>query len=79
MFAETDLKTGATYVQLSEAPVARTLVHLSEVIMVDVDEYGTPVGVEIVAPVDTIDREDWRALADVVPEVKQIFRDYFPA
>jgi uncharacterized protein YuzE len=78
MFAETDLKTGATYVQLSEAPVARTLLHLSDVIMVDVDEYGAPVGVEVVAPVDTIGPDDWYAVAEVVPEVKKIFREYFP-
>jgi hypothetical protein len=78
MFAETDLRTGATYVQLSETPVARTLLHLSDVIMVDVDDDGTPVGVEVLAPVDTIAREDWYAVADVVPEVKKIFKEYFP-
>jgi uncharacterized protein YuzE len=78
MFAETDLRTGATYVQLSETPVARTLLHLSDVIMVDVDDDGTPVGVEVLAPVDTIAREEWYAVADVVPEVKKIFKEYFP-
>jgi uncharacterized protein YuzE len=78
MFVEHDLNTGTTYVQLSEAPVARTLLDISDVIMVDVDDYGTPVGIEVVAPLDTIEREDWYALAKVVPEVKQIFKEYFP-
>jgi Domain of unknown function (DUF4258) len=77
-FAEHDLLAGSTYVQLSEAPVARTLLHISDVIMVDVDDYGRPVGVEVVARLDTIEREDWYALAKVVPEVKQIFKEYFP-
>ncbi len=67
-----------TYVRLSEAPVARTLLHISDVILVDVDDYGTPVGVEVVAPLDTIEQEDWYALAKVVPAVKQIFKEYFP-
>ncbi len=78
MFAEHDLERGTTYVRLSEAPVARTLLHISDVILVDVDDYGTPVGVEVVAPLDTIEQEDWYALAKVVPAVKQIFKEYFP-
>jgi uncharacterized protein YuzE len=77
-FAEHDLTTDSTYVQLSEAPVAGTLLHISDVIMVDVDEYGTPAGVEIVAPLDTIEPDEWYALARIVPEVKQIFEEYFP-
>jgi hypothetical protein len=63
----------------SVPPVGGTLLHISDVIMVDLDDDGTPVGVEVVAPLDTIEREDWYALAKVVPEVRQIFKEYFPA
>ena len=45
-------------------------------IMVDVDDHGEPVGVEVMAPADTIEREDWYALARIVPEVKQIFKEF---
>jgi hypothetical protein len=77
-FAEHDLTAGTTYVRLSEAPTAHTLHHISDVIMVDVDDAGRPVGVELLVPPDTIKPEDWYALAKVVPEVKQIFNEYFP-
>jgi hypothetical protein len=77
MFAETDPQTGATYVELSEAPVARTL-HVSDVVMVDVDETGTPVGIEFAVLPPDVDRADWYALADLVPEVKEIFEGVFP-
>jgi hypothetical protein len=72
MFAETDMNTGATYVLLVETPVARTL-HVSDVVMVDVNEYDKPVGIEFAVPAASVDQHDWQALADVVPEVKEIF------
>jgi uncharacterized protein YuzE len=78
MFAEADMKTGAIYVLLSEASVARTL-HVSDVIMVDVDEDDTPVGIEFAVPVASVDQHDWHALAEVVPEVKEIFAKSFPS
>ncbi|HEY5202877.1 MAG TPA: DUF2283 domain-containing protein [Acidothermaceae bacterium] len=45
MDTDHDPISGATYRTLTSEPVARTI-HVSDVIMVDVDEHGRPVGVE---------------------------------
>lgn len=77
MFAETDIKTGATYILLSETSVKRTL-HVSDVVMVDLNDDDAPVGIELAVPAATLDRRDWHALAHAVPEVKAIFPQVFP-
>lgn len=56
MIVSYDVEAGATYLELSEEPVART-VTVSDLVAVDVDEAGTPVGVEFaVAPNKITDR-----------------------
>lgn len=50
MLVSYDAEMGATYLELVDAPVART-VTVSDLVMVDVDAAGVPVGVEFaVAP-----------------------------
>jgi uncharacterized protein YuzE len=78
MFAEADMRTGAVYVTVSEGAVART-VDVSDVIMVDVDDDDTPLGIDFAVPIDAVDERDWHALAELLPEVKDIFAKSFPS
>jgi uncharacterized protein YuzE len=56
MIVSYDVEAGATYLELSDVPVART-VSVSDLVAVDVDETGSPVGVEFaVAPNKITDR-----------------------
>ena len=62
--------------QLSEAPFAP--LHVSDVIMVDVDEYDTPVGIESRCPCLPSTKTTGMRSRSVVPEVKVIFAGVFP-
>lgn len=49
VLVEQDLETGAFYLALSDRQVAQT-VHVDDLVMVDLDDMGQPVGVEFGAP-----------------------------
>lgn len=66
--AETDIETGATYVRLSSAPVASTR-HVADLVMVDLDSQGEPVGVEFAG--GQPDKEDALALFNQFPSLKE--------
>lgn len=51
-----DAEADACYLELNTSPVART-VHLADSVMVDVDEVGEPVGVELLWAQDAIPLE----------------------
>lgn len=53
MFVTFDTEARATYVEVSSAPVVTT-VDVSDVVMVDVDGMGQPVGVEFLMLPDAI-------------------------
>lgn len=44
-----DALAGAAYIELNDAPVARTK-ELSEIVLVDLDEYNVVVGIELLSP-----------------------------
>jgi uncharacterized protein YuzE len=79
MLLEQDTETGATYFVLDvEADVART-VHLDDLVMVDVDHAGRPVGVELAMDCT---RESpatvgnaWTQLVNAFPALKDTFAD----
>lgn len=69
VLVESDPTTGASYFLLSDAPVART-VHISDLLMVDVDAAGDPVGVDVASP--NIQWDKWLRLYETFPELKDV-------
>ena len=77
MLIERDTETGASYLVLDEdAEIDRTI-HLSDLVMVDVDSSGVPVGVEFAT--GTLDgepaREGWRAVVEAFPALQSLIPD----
>lgn len=56
MYVSYDLNAGATYVELMDGEVAQT-VEISDLVMVDVNVHGEPLGVEFVVPPSQITPE----------------------
>jgi uncharacterized protein YuzE len=72
MLVQYDTEAEATYVELVDgAAVART-VEVSDLVMVDVDADGRPVGVEFVVPPRRITDDMLHALADRFHELKDM-------
>lgn len=68
---EADPATGALYWTLSTAPVARTL-HVDDFAMVDLDEHGDPVGLEIPSG-EQPTHDQWVILFNAAPLLKEAF------
>lgn len=68
MDIERDEATGASYYRLSGAPVVRT-VHVTELVMVDLDDQGRPVGVEVATNPERLDPRDVKELIRAFPEL----------
>lgn len=66
-----DIQAGATYVTLTEHKVART-VSVSDLVMVDLDDQGQPVGVEFVVPPAKITSKMLDRLSDRFPTLKNL-------
>jgi uncharacterized protein YuzE len=71
MLVQYDTEAGATYVELSGAAVAGT-VHISDLVMVDVDEAGAPRGIEFAVAPSQITDSMLHALADRFPDLKEL-------
>lgn len=74
MLVQYDPDVGATYVVLSETPCART-VEVSDLVAVDVDEHGDPVGVEFAVAVHQITESMIAGVVSVFPELKAVIGD----
>jgi uncharacterized protein YuzE len=72
VLVETDLGTGATYYVLTANEVAHTW-NASEMVSVDIDEQGQAVGVEFAAGVTNVADQDWHAMYDRFPMLKEVF------
>jgi uncharacterized protein YuzE len=70
MIIEQDVEAGAVYFALTDAPVART-VHVSDLIMVDVDENNHPVGVEFAMVPQQATWDQLGPLFNAYPELKE--------
>ncbi len=69
-----DAEADACYLELNRSPVART-VHLADSVMVDVDEIGEPVGVELLWAQDAIPLEALTLVVERFPSLHvQLFR-----
>lgn len=69
MDTDHDPISGATYRTLTTEPVARTI-HVSDVIMVDVDEHGRPVGVEYGVDPSVLTLGDVTSLLEAFPNLR---------
>lgn len=69
MLVQFDTEVGATYLQVSEAEVART-VHLRDLVMVDVDTQDKPVGVEFAVAPEKVTDLMVEAVAKRFPELE---------
>lgn len=69
-----DLEAGATYVELAADDVART-VHVGDLLAVDLDALGEPIGVEILTRPADITDEMLHALAAAFPTLKPLAED----
>jgi uncharacterized protein YuzE len=65
---ETDPESGASYFTLSDEPVVQTA-SITDLIMVDLDEHGRPVGVEF-AGSELPNAVGWQRLFDRFPELR---------
>lgn len=63
-----DAAADACYLEVNERPVART-VHLADSVMVDVDEVGEPVGVELLWARDAIPVEALTLVVERFPSL----------
>lgn len=70
MIIEQDVDAGTAYFALSDAPVART-VHISDLVMVDVDDSGHPVGVEFATVPQKLTWDQFAPLFNAYPELKE--------
>jgi uncharacterized protein YuzE len=65
-----DSEADATYVQLQpEAVVARTVEVLDGHVLVDVDESGQPIGIELLCAPADVDEPSFTALAQRFPDL----------
>ena len=71
MMVQYDTEAGATYVQLTDAAVAGT-VSVSDLVMVDVDEAGQPVGVDFAVLPSRISDSMLAAVADRFPSLEEL-------
>jgi uncharacterized protein YuzE len=71
MMVQYDTEAGATYVELSDASVART-VSVGDLVMVDVDEHGEPVGVDFAVLPGKITDSMLYAVAERFPPLKDL-------
>jgi uncharacterized protein YuzE len=69
-----DERAGATYVAVSDAEVVRT-VEVSDLVMVDVDSVGEPVGVDFAMPPAAITDLVVERVLLRFPDLKQTFVD----
>jgi len=70
---ERDETTGATYYQVNNSPVVRT-VSISDLIMVDVDENDDPVGLEFAMDPSLANYRELAALVDRFPSLVAVVR-----
>lgn len=66
-----DAEAGATYIQVAEGAVART-VSVSDLVMVDVDAREEPVGVEFVVPLAHVTAGMLEAVEDRYPQLARL-------
>lgn len=71
MMVHYDTEAGATYVELTGAPVART-VNVGDLVAVDVDESGGPVGIDFAVLPSKITDSMLFAVADHFPPLKEL-------
>ena len=71
MVLEQDLVSGATYVRLMDAEVART-VSVDDLISVDVDARGDVVGIEFAFPIKDATAQNWQAVFTRFPDLKTV-------
>ena len=66
---EQDDHSGASYLRISQAPVVRT-VHVGDMILVDVDESGEPVGIEFAMGASHLTPDEAAALIQAFPQAE---------
>ena len=71
MMVQYDPEAGATYVELTDASVART-VNVGDLVTVDVDEAGQPVGIDFAVLPSKITDSMLYAVADHFPALKEL-------
>lgn len=71
MYVSYDPDLGATYVEWAEGVVAST-VSVSDLVLVDVDEYGTPLGVDFAVAPDRISDTMLARLVQAFPALKEL-------
>ena len=75
MMVSYDLQAGATYLQLRDADVAHT-VTLSDLVMVDVDVHGEPIGVDFAVAPGQITERMFQTLEGYQPQIfKELVAD----
>ena len=70
MLIEYDTEHQTAYYLLEEGEIACT-VEISDVVMVDVDAQGHPLGVEVATELEKVERETWQRLFDRSPSLKE--------
>jgi hypothetical protein len=73
---ERDTVTGASHVVFDpNAEIARTK-SVSDLIMVDIDEAGVPIGVEVAMDYRRLNDEHWRLVINAFPVLKETFPNF---
>lgn len=72
MMVTYDPEADATYVRVSDAPVASTD-PLSDLVAVDVDASGAPVGLELLKAPGTVTESDEATVLDRYPALREAF------
>lgn len=68
MRVERDVEVGSTYVTLSDAAVHRTI-ELDDLVLVDLDESGSVVGIDLAVDVRQLSPRETRLLCNAFPSV----------
>ena len=71
MYVSYDPAARATYVRLTDAKVVSTK-DVSDLVMVDLDEHGEPIGVEFLTLPNGINADTLHQLADLYPSLKAL-------
>ncbi len=71
VFLEHDAHSGASYLRILDAPVARSI-HVTDLVMVDVEDSGQPVGVEFTMGTHAATPEDMRELFRAFPALEKV-------
>lgn len=71
MYVSYDPDARATYVEWEAGPIART-VEVSDLMMVDVDDHGRPLGVEILTLPDKVTQSMVDLLVERFPDLKKL-------